>query len=143
MIRAVVDTNVLVSALLFRGRASRIHSAWKGGRLVLLVDRNILDEYIRVLAYPKFGLDEETVGAILEKEILPFCEVVPVFGPPPDPVCRDLDDNKFLHCAVAATADMIVTGDSDLLDVGEHHAGIPILTVASVVIQLDECGKAG
>lgn len=56
MTRAVLDTNVLISALLFPGLPSRLVTAWQEGLLVPVVSPTILDEYLRALAYPKFKL---------------------------------------------------------------------------------------
>ena len=66
--RVVLDTNALVSALLFSGISSKLVSLWQNGLITPLLSREILDEYLRVLSYPKFALSEE--------EILPFAEVV-------------------------------------------------------------------
>ena len=59
--RVVIDTNVVVSALLFGGTPGELIPLWKSGRIKPLASAEIIDEYIRVLAYPKFKLSTETV----------------------------------------------------------------------------------
>lgn len=130
-IRAVVDTNVLISALLFRGAASALVPLWQTGRLRLIVSQEILAEYLRVLTYPKFKLDSFTVQALFEQHILPFCEVVEAH--PGAPVCRDPDDDKFLWCAAAASADALISGDEDLLSLGPNCAGVTILGIRAAL----------
>jgi len=114
-IKVVLDTNILVSALLFKGELSKIVDLWKKGRIVPFFSRETFDEFMRVLEYPKFSLTNTEIKTILEKELLPYFEVVDVAGEVKG-VCRDPDDNKFLSCAVSASANLIVSGDKDLCD---------------------------
>lgn len=115
--RVVLDTNVLVSALLFRtGHVSWLREGWQAGRFTPLVDRACAGELLRVLAYPKFRLDREDLQALLA-EFLPFAEPVS-----PDaasakrlPRCRDSQDQKFLVLAAGGRADVLITGDRALL----------------------------
>ena len=117
MIRAVLDTNVLISALLFDGLPSRLVPAWRSSRFHPVLSPPILDEYLRALAYPKFRLTPDDIRSLLEEEILPFFETVQVNTSSPKPV-RDPDDAKFVACAVEASVPWIVSGDADLLDLG-------------------------
>ena len=59
--RVVLDTNALVSALLFSGVSSKLVSLWQNGSIAPLLSREILDEYLRVLSYPKFALSEKEI----------------------------------------------------------------------------------
>ena len=117
--RVVLDTNALVSALLFSGLSSKLVSRWRNGAITLLLSRDILDEYLRVLSYPKFELSEEDIKELIQEEILPYAEVV-------KPkrrlrvVQRDPSDDKFLECAVAGKASVIISGDKDLLSLGRY-----------------------
>ncbi len=119
-VRVVLDTNVLVSALLFDGRLSKIVDLWQEGKIVPLITPETFDEFRRVLLYPKFSLTEEEIKVIIEEYVLPFFEVVEsaekVTG-----VCKDPDDDKFLSCAVSAEADYIVSGDRDLCALEEYR----------------------
>lgn len=112
----MLDTNVVVSALVFRGGASaQVRQAWQSGLLLPLVSTVTVQELIRVLAYPKFKLNADEQRELLA-DYLPFAEVVHVPEPLPRvPDCRDPHDLPFLHMAVAAKADLLVSGDADLL----------------------------
>lgn len=114
--RTVLDTNVVLSALLFGGGATaRARQAWQGGLLLPLVSTATAQELIRVLAYPKFKLSAAEQQELLA-DYLPFAEVVTVPEPPPRvPDCRDPHDLPFLHLAVAGRAELLVSGDADLL----------------------------
>ena len=72
MRRVVLDTNVVVSALLFRGATSELHAIWKRGGLTLVVSEVSLAELTRVLAYPKFRLTGDMVAGLLATEVLPY-----------------------------------------------------------------------
>ena len=114
--RVVLDTNVVVSALVFReGRLAWLREAWAGGRVVPLVSAEPLAELVRVLAYPKLKLSEEETKNVLA-HYMEHAEAVREAGASVRvPECRDPDDRKFLQLAYAAKADALVTGDADLL----------------------------
>jgi uncharacterized protein len=118
--RVVLDTNVLVSALLFRGKVSRLAALWQQGRLVPLLSKETFGELRKVLTYQKFSLDQEEIGAILEDAILPFFEIVdpvePIKG-----VCTDPDDDPFIACAVSGEAAFVVTGDAQLVGLRQYR----------------------
>lgn len=129
VIRAVLDTNVLVSALLFSGEMGHLVSSWKARKFLPVFSHDTFAEFRRVLAYPKFSLTPREIDALFQDEVLPFCEVVDVEDEITG-LCRDHADDKFLSCAVAAKADYIVSGDKDLLVLGNFR-NIPIITVAA------------
>jgi uncharacterized protein len=120
LVRVVLDTNVLVSALLFTGTASEIVPLWQKDVVTVLLSRDILEEYLRVLSYPKFQLPEAEIKALIEEELLPF---VTVIKPKRrlSVVKRDPSDNRFLECAVAGKARVIISGDKDLLSIGQYR----------------------
>lgn len=134
MIRAVLDTNVVVSSLLFHGQASHLVPLWQARRFVPLVSRPILREYLRVLAYPKFRLTAEEVRQAIE-ELLPYAE--PVSPVKRLRVIRDPADNRFLECAVAGKAQYLVSGDKDLLSLRSFQ-GISIVTVGEFLAIVEE-----
>lgn len=113
-LKVVLDTNILISALIFTGMLSKIVNLWKDGSIVPVLTKETFNEFREVLNYPKFSLTKAEISAIIRQEILPYFEVVKaarnVKG-----VCRDPQDDKFISCAVSARADYIVTGDEDLL----------------------------
>ena len=134
VIRAVFDTNVIISALLFSGPPSQLVSAWQSSRLRAVVSAPILDEYIRVLAYPKFKLSDAEIRSLVEEELLPFIETVKV---PPliAPKVRDPDDAKFITCAVTAGVRWLVSGDDDLLSL-HRVKSVEILSVTAFLQHL-------
>lgn len=126
--RVVLDTNVAVSALVFReGRLAWLREAWAAGRVVPLVSAETVAELVRVLAYPKLKLSEEEMKNVLA-HYMEHAEAVRDAGASVRvPECRDPDDRKFLQLAYAAKADALVTGDADLLTLA-GKSRIPILT---------------
>ena len=83
-------------------------------RIGLSVRAPILDEYIRVLAYPKFKLTSAEIRGLIEEALLPFIEAVRT-SPSAIPKLRDPDDAKFITCAVTAVVRWLVSGDDELL----------------------------
>ena len=128
--RIVLDTNVLLSALLFRaGALSWLRQAWQSEAIRPLASRDSAAELIRVLAYPKFRLNADEREDLLG-DYLPWCETVRVPKRIKIPQCRDPFDRLFLELALAAKADALVTGDRDLLALADAFA-VPILTPAA------------
>ena len=118
ILRAVLDTNVAVSALVFdRGVLARLRHAWQRRLFTPLIDEYGMRELVRVLGYPKLKLDDQTIRDLLG-DYLPYAEVVvsPARGRSHLPVCRDPDDQPFLLLAEASSADVLVTGDKALLE---------------------------
>jgi len=123
--RVVVDSNVVVSALLFDGISGKLIPLWKGRRIQPLCSKEIIDEYVRVLAYPKFKLVESEIEFLISQEIVRWFEIVMV--PPGKPlVIADPSDDKFIWCALEGRADAIISGDEHLLNLAASP--IPILT---------------
>lgn len=125
--RALLDTNVLVSAVFFAGVPGRVLDALGQRRFALVLSPAILDEYRRVGAelerkHPKLrGTFEPVVTLLAATATL-------VDAPPlAAPVCADRDDDKFLAAAVVAWATVIVSGDRHLRDVSGWR-GISVLT---------------
>jgi len=126
--RAVIDTNVVVSAFVFRaGTLVWLREAIVNGALIPLVSDETLAEMVRVLAYPRFGLAAED----RENIIVHYMEHAEAIKQPRTrarlPQCRDPHDEMFIRLAYAAKADAIVTGDDDLLTLAPESR-IPILT---------------
>ncbi len=119
--RVVLDTNVLVSALLFRGELSKIVGLWQKGKIIPLISKETFSELRTVLGYPKFSLTQEERDSIIENEILPYFEIVQVVKEVKG-VCRDPEDDKFISCAISASADYIVSGDKDLFDLEQYKS---------------------
>jgi putative PIN family toxin of toxin-antitoxin system len=121
IIRVVLDTNVLISALLFKGKMSRIVGLWQTGKIVPVISKETFGELRTVFEYPKFSLSRAEIESLIEHEILPFFEVVNI-GKHVKGACRDPEDDKFISCALSANADYIVTGDKDLSDLRKYQS---------------------
>lgn len=118
--RVVLDTNAVVSALLFAGVSSKLVPLWQSRAIVALVSRGILEEYLRVLSYPKFKLSEAEIKDLVQEEVLPFVDVV-IPRRRLSVVKRDPSDDQFIECAVAGKARVIISGDKDLLSIGSYR----------------------
>ncbi len=113
--KVVIDTNVLVSGVFFGGVPGRILSAWREGEVTLVVSPAILDEYRRV----GWELATQYEGASLQPLLALIAvhgEVV-LTGALSERVCVDPDDDKFLACALASNARVVISGDKALLNV--------------------------
>lgn len=97
-----------------------------------VVSAEILDEYLRVLAYPKFKLTAAEIRSLIEEELLPFVETVRV-KPSRIRLLRDPDDAKFITCALAAGVRWLVSGGADLLELQR----IESVQIVSVTTSLD------
>lgn len=131
IVRVVLDTNVIVSALLFDGELTRVVDLWETGRIAPLLSKETFDELRRVLEYPKFALNQQEIETIIHREILPFFEVVEVTKPIQG-VCRDPEDDKFVSCLVEGRADFLVSGDHDLLGLKEG-TGIKVISPRELI----------
>lgn len=134
--RVVLDTNVVLSALVFGGGlAGRLRGAWQNNRLLPLATTQTVQELIRVLAYPKFHLSHADQTQLLA-DYLPYTEtvVMPQVAPVV-PDCRDPYDAMFMRLAVAGQASVLVSGDKDLLVLANEFKAMthcPILTLGAL-----------
>ncbi|MFZ4535250.1 putative toxin-antitoxin system toxin component, PIN family [Propionivibrio sp.] len=131
--RVVVDTNVVLSALVFAGgRLEPLRCAWQSGQFVPLACSHSVSELIRVLAYPKFKLSATDRQELLA-DYLPYCTTVNLPEMLPSSIqCRDANDLPFLHLALAGKADFLVSGDADLLSLAGTFV-CPIVTAEEFI----------
>lgn len=127
MLRVVIDTNGLLSGLLWHGAPHVLLEHVRVGTLGLVSSPAILAELAIVLARPKFEVilaRSNTSREIAPAELRQLAEVI---EPPrlDSPVCRDPDDDAVLALALAAQVDVIISGDDDLRAL-THFQGIPI-----------------
>ena len=128
--RVVLDTNVLLSALLFHARLlGWLRNAWQSDVVRPLASRDTTAELIRVLHYPRFRLIRDEREDLLAV-YLQWCETVRVTNPVEVPDCRDPFDRLYLELTLAARADALITGDKDLLVLAEVFQ-VPILMPAA------------
>lgn len=115
--RLVLDTNVVASALLWNGTPAQLLDAARTGDLELFTSRVLLAELTRILQRTKFANAIAASGLSLEELVLGYVELATLVIPAPVPptVRDDPDDDHVLACAVAADADLIVSGDRHLL----------------------------
>ena len=135
--RVVVDTGVLISALIRRqGTTGEVLGAFRDGRFILIYSTPILVEIIDVLGRAafrtKYHIEPEDITALVNLVRLRGELVVPKAQVAK---CRDPKDNKFLEAALAAQADALVSGDEDLL-VLMSFIDIPILRPAEFLARL-------
>jgi putative PIN family toxin of toxin-antitoxin system len=124
-VKAILDTNVLVSGIFFSGLPYDILASWRDGKMELIISPEILEEYRRV--------GKEMERKFPGVEISPFLELLAIEAtmvvakPLPEAVCTDSDDDKFLACALASNARVICSGDKALLKT-TGYLGIEVLT---------------
>jgi uncharacterized protein len=118
-LKVVFDTNVVVSATLFKSSfLSPLRAAWQEGRVSTVVCAETNAELLRVLTYPKFKLTEAGIAHVLAL-YLPYAlsHKMKLSAKQKSllPICRDARDQLFLELAHSAKADFLVSGDDDLL----------------------------
>jgi putative PIN family toxin of toxin-antitoxin system len=133
-VRAVVDTNVLISGLLWDGAPHALLTHVRDGTLGLISSTYLLSELSRTIGRAKFSGILMRSNISQERVLTEVRQLAEMIEPPPlpQPVCRDPDDDEVLALAVAAKADWIVSGDNDLLSLGSY-AGIAIIPVTEAV----------
>jgi putative PIN family toxin of toxin-antitoxin system len=123
--KVVIDTNVFVSSF-FGGNPKKIIDLWKNGELLICLSKSILDEYVEVLQ--EMGLKN---GGELEELLSLFGRGFNILFTTKTlklkVVKKDPDDDKFIECAVALKADVIITGDREVEKINEYM-GIKILS---------------
>lgn len=129
-LKVVFDTNIYVSAALFPGGLPEelLKIAFSGG-FILGVSKDILEE-LSIVYLRKFHLSREAVNEQI-KRILNNSELVEVIERV-TVIKSDKSDNKILECAVAYKADILISGDSHLLEI-KKYKGIAILRPAELM----------
>jgi putative PIN family toxin of toxin-antitoxin system len=131
--RVTADSNILVSALQYGGKPLTLLDMAQEGRVALAISDDILTETLRVLR-DKFHRttewlqDAENHLREITTHVIPAERI--------QAVTADPDDNRVLECAVAAASEVIVSGDSDLLQLGTFR-GIPLMTVAAFLVRFE------
>jgi len=121
-LRAVLDTNLLISYLLTQGEMlSGIVDHWEQGHFIYVTSPPVLAELKEVVARPRLrramSADPQALINVIEQD----AELVPgellLSG-----VCRDPKDDVFIACAVEGKADYLVSGDADLLELDSYQS---------------------
>lgn len=136
--RVVIDTNLVLSALVFaQGRLMPLRHAWQGTHCQPLLSSVTAAELLRVLTYPKFKLSAADQQELLA-DYLPYCTTVRMSVKPPEtPACRYPFDLPFLQLAIVGKADYLVSGDKDLLSLAGQFS-CPIITVEQFMLRLNK-----
>jgi len=130
--RIVLDTNITISAFFWKGYPRAVYNLIREGKVTLLSSVKIEAEFIRVLAYPKFGLTPAEILPIVNnlRKHAYFIEV----KSKADLIKEDPTDNIFFECAQDGGADYIISGDHHLLNIG-NYKGIQILRAKDLLIK--------
>ncbi len=123
--KVVLDTNVFVSALGWKGTSREIFKDCIEGSLELFISTEIFDEIKRVLNYPKFKFSQDEIAEFLD-QILEVGNLVET-KVKVEKIKDDPSDNKFLECAVTVDADYIISRDSHILKIKEFE-GIKLIS---------------
>ncbi len=141
-VRAVLDTNVVVSALIWGGRPFSLMQAATEGRLQLYTSPALIEELLDVLTREHLAPKLESRRSSIEKAVMLYsglaAMVVPMALPPA--VIDDPDDDYVIATAMSARADLIVTGDRHLLTLG-NYSTIQIVSTADALDMLSGSAK--
>jgi putative PIN family toxin of toxin-antitoxin system len=137
-VRLVLDTNVVISALLWRSTPYRLLEAIRRHEgLTLYSSPVLLEELTDVITRPALSRRLATIGKTAREVLADYLEAIELVEPVAVPrVARDPDDDHVLACALAAEASLIVSGDSDLLAL-ENYERIPIVTPAAALHKIE------
>lgn len=120
MLRIVLDTNTLISAVGWKGSPRKILDLCINGKLRIIISKEILDEFIDVIFRPKFNFLKDENKLTIIRAIISISD----FVEPDielDIIKEDRNDNKFLECALIGKADLIISGDKHLLNLKEFE----------------------
>jgi putative PIN family toxin of toxin-antitoxin system len=124
-LKVVIDTNVLISSI-WGGKPYKIIEMWDQGKILVVVNQDILDEYFVVLN--RFHLTEEDIEDITILFLNPNKTIIADSDLRLNIIKSDPEDNKFLECAKTGNADFIISGDKHLLGI-DSFENIKIVTV--------------
>ena len=128
--RVILDTNVFISSVFFGGQPGKILAAWRDGKIMLVLSTEILEEYVEVLQRLEKLYPPVEAGPVIEL-ILAGSEIIT--APPLEkPISSDPDDDKFIACALASKARVIISGDKHLLSV-DGFKGLEIVKPSEYV----------
>lgn len=135
--RVVADTNIVVSGFLWRGNPRLVLEAARDGLIELYTSGVLLDELEDVLSREKFAARLQAAGVGAHELVLGDGALAKVIEPAPlEPVVHaDPDDDAVVACAISSLSEVIVSGDSHLLDL-KRHENIRIVTAAALITEI-------
>ena len=135
-VRIALDTNVVVSALLWRGAPHHLLAAiGRQQRMQIYSSTALLEELADVLTRPSASKRLALIGKTARDVLADYVEIIELVQPASVPrvVVGDIDDDQVIAAAVSARADLIASGDrKHLLPLGSHQ-GIPIVNAAEAL----------
>lgn len=134
MMRVVIDTNILISGLLWDGLPGKVYQAAIAENFTLITTSILIAELQHVITRTKFAKNLAALNTTAEAFIQEYQQVAQVVEPVEIPVdaIRDPKDRAVLGCAVGGKADIIVSGDQDLLVLGTYQ-NIKIVTAETLL----------
>jgi len=139
--RLVLDTNVVVAGLLWNGPPRHLLDLAINGDVVLFSSPTLIEELAHTLSYPKFSQRIAALCATTPSALtVRYSALVTLVTPADVPrvIEQDADDDQVLACAIAAKANLIVSGDKHLLSLGSAYQGVRIVTPAEAVFAVSE-----
>jgi uncharacterized protein len=137
LVRLVLDTNTVVSGLLWDNAPSKLDAALEG-RVALFTSHALLFELSDVLPRAKFAKRVAASQLTIEQLIARYAVLAQTIEPAViSPVSTDPDDDHVLACALGASVDLIISGDADLMNLKQHQR-IPIITAAEALTRIDQ-----
>ena len=131
--KVILDTNVLVSGIFFKGPPYRIFQIWKKGQIDIVVSHEILEEYRRVIQDVSTQFPHIDISNLFEMITLKAHFTLSLALHPQ--ICDDPDDDKFFLCAISAPCKVIVSGDRHLL-VKSGYGGVKVMKPRDFVEKL-------
>lgn len=137
--RLVADTNVVVSALLWRGTPYALFKAAEDREFEFFTSRVLLDELEEVLSRRKLAKAIRATGSTGAELLKDYQELTQIVTPALTRriVLADVDDDAVIACALAAHAEVIVSGDKRLRNI-KSYQGIPIVNAAEALTHLPQ-----
>lgn len=132
----VLDTNTVISAMFWKGAPRQVLDLARSGKYTLFTSSDLLAELANVLGRKKFSEQLKRANTTVDDLVLGYAALANPLRSKriPKTITADPDDDKVLACAFTANADLIVSGDSHLLDLREFE-GIRIVTVNQLLEQ--------
>ena len=138
LVRLVLDTNTVVSGLLWNNAPSKLLDVALEGRIALFTTHALLFELVDVLPRAKFAKRVAASQLTIEQLIARYAVLAQTIEPAViSPVSTDPDDDHVLACALGANVDLIISGDADLLNLKQHQR-IPIITAAEALTRIEK-----
>ena len=136
MKKVVFDTNTLISGLLWDGNEARVIEKAENKEIKLFISPELIEELEGVLKREKFCKRLEGKEYTVDKAVSKIALIATLIKPTHkiNVIKEDSEDNRVLECAVSAKVDVIISGDSHLLDL-KDYSGIDIITASEFIKQ--------